>query len=217
MRIPRASADLKFLLGKSPIRAPGRRTRNGPFRISTTHSNVLSISKRAQKSEKFLKSLKYRKKVFEIVFSGRGRRPQNDRNHWTTIFSRTEMTSTWTSRGGHFGTAKTTSWAIRTDSAPTGATRKFHLEYLFTTLARFPISSCNFRQCHSLVFPREKLILRQIIATWKFPFLTSSGYSNAKWKNHKIFYFYKSWKSTSFDKRPVAVNFHMKSGRKWIC
>ena len=45
MRIPRASADLKFLLGKSPIRAPGRRTRNGPFRISTTYGNVLSIPK----------------------------------------------------------------------------------------------------------------------------------------------------------------------------
>ena len=56
--ISRGSADLGFLLGKSAIRAPGRRTRNGPFRISITYSKVFSIPKRAQKSERNLKSLK---------------------------------------------------------------------------------------------------------------------------------------------------------------
>ena len=70
MRIPRGSADLKFLLGKSAIRAPGRRTRNGPFRISTTHSNVLSISKSAQKSERNLKSLKYWENLLHITCRG---------------------------------------------------------------------------------------------------------------------------------------------------
>ena len=122
----------------------------------------------------------------------------------------------WTSRGSNFGAGKTTSWAIWTDSAPNGATRKSHCYELFSILARFPISSLNFRQCHSLVFPREKLILRQIVTTWKLSFLTSSGYSNAKWKNHKIFYFYKSWNSTSFDKRPGAVIFHRETGSKRI-
>ena len=70
MRIPRASADLKFLLGKSAIRAPGRRTRNGPFRISTTHSNVFSISKSAQKSERSWKSLKYWENLLHMIFLG---------------------------------------------------------------------------------------------------------------------------------------------------
>ena len=68
--IPRASADLKFLLGKSAIRAPGRRTRNGPFRISTTHSNVLSIPKSAQKSEPSWKSLKYLENLLHMIFLG---------------------------------------------------------------------------------------------------------------------------------------------------
>ena len=47
--IPRGSADLEFLLGKSPIRAPGRRTRNGTLRTSTTYSNVSWNSRGAQK------------------------------------------------------------------------------------------------------------------------------------------------------------------------
>ena len=68
--IARGSADLEFLLGKSPIRAPGRRTRNGPFRISTTHSNVFSISKSAQKSERNLKSLKYWENLLHMIFLG---------------------------------------------------------------------------------------------------------------------------------------------------
>ena len=38
--IARGSADLEFLLGKSQIRAPGRRTRNGTFLTSSTYSNV---------------------------------------------------------------------------------------------------------------------------------------------------------------------------------
>ena len=88
----------------------------------------------------------------------------------------------WTSRGSHFGAGKTTSWVICTDFAPTGATRKIHLVDLFSILARFSISSFNFRQCHSLVSPRGKLIMRQIVTTWEFPFLTSSFYSNTKWK-----------------------------------
>ena len=48
--ISRGSADLEFLLGKSAIRAPGRRTRGGPFRISITYSNVFLIFKSVQKS-----------------------------------------------------------------------------------------------------------------------------------------------------------------------
>ena len=47
--ISRGSADLEFLLGKSAIRAPGRRTRNGTFRISITYSNVFSVSPSAQR------------------------------------------------------------------------------------------------------------------------------------------------------------------------
>ena len=75
IRIPRGSADLEFLLGKSPIRAPGRRTRNGPFRISITHSNVFSVFPSAQKSMKSWKSLRCRKKSDGVIFSGGHRRP----------------------------------------------------------------------------------------------------------------------------------------------
>ena len=55
---------------------------------------------------------------------------------------------------------------------------------------RFQLS-LHLRRRHSLVSPREKLILIQIVATWELSFLTSSGYSNAKWKITRFFIFTK--------------------------
>ena len=50
IRISRGSADLKFLLGNNAIRAPGRRARNGPFRISITYSNTFCVLQSAPES-----------------------------------------------------------------------------------------------------------------------------------------------------------------------
>jgi len=87
--IARGRAGIEFLAGFPGARAPGRRTRNRPFRISLTHSNVFSDFPSAQKSSAVAFHCRT---PLRPTNQGGHRGPQNHRNHGTTIFSHTKMT-----------------------------------------------------------------------------------------------------------------------------